>query len=175
MKQSLYSFSEYRQHWPQDFESAARELRDIVAHEIVSIHHIGSTAVPGLAAKPIIDILIASKDLAQIDHRSELLLTRGYLAWGEYGLSGRRYFTLDAGDVRVRNVHIYEFGHPDLARHLAFRDYLRANQALCREYEALKRHAFALHPSDIGAYNDLKDAWIKRAERAAGDSRSPDA
>ena len=81
------------------------------------------------------------------------MTTAGYKAWGEYGLPGRRYFTKDAGEFRTHNIHIYAFDHPEVHRHLAFRDYVRAHPDAQQEYVALKRAAYTQHPADIQAYN----------------------
>ncbi|MFT3766029.1 MAG: GrpB family protein [Minicystis sp.] len=161
---SLYTFAEYSPEWPAAFEREAARIRAILGEEIVRVHHIGSTSVPGLAAKPIIDVLPLVRDIARIDGYTEAFRTAGYAAWGEYGLAGRRFFTKDEGAYRTHNVHIYQVDDPDADRHLAFPAYLRVHEDVRREYEALKREVYALHPADVGAYNDGKDAWIKRIQ-----------
>jgi GrpB-like predicted nucleotidyltransferase (UPF0157 family) len=137
----------------------------LLSSEQVSIHHIGSTAVSGLAAKPIIDLLPVVRSIERIDTLAAVLEAAGYRAWGGYGLPGRRYFTRDdENGVRTHNVHVYGEHNPEIVRHLAFRDYLRAHSAVCREYEEMKRQAYALHPADIQRYSDAKNDWIKRVE-----------
>lgn len=164
---SRYTFAEYSNAWPSYYQAVAAEWRDALGDEMVSIHHIGSTSVPGLAAKPIIDVLVGVKSINRIDERSAGLESQGYRSWGEYGLPGRRYFTKDVEGMRIRNVHVYPSDHPDVTRHLAFRDYLRSHASVRADYEALKRRLYALHQADIGAYSDGKDAWIKRVESEA--------
>jgi GrpB-like predicted nucleotidyltransferase (UPF0157 family) len=122
-----------------------------------------------LAAKPIIDLLPLVRNIAVIDDRTPLLREAGYRDWGECGLPGRRYFTRDRGEMRTHNVHVYQSDDPAVERHLAFCAYLRHHEAVRREYEALKRAAYARYPADIQAYNDGKDAWIKRIEPLAVD------
>ena len=164
---SRYSFTEYSDEWPAAFTREAELLTALLGTEVVHVHHIGSTSVPGLAAKPIIDLLPLVRSIAKIDTRTPALVEAGYRAWGEYGLPGRRYFTRDRGEDRTHNVHIYQSDDPEVERHLAFCAFLRQDAARRREYEALKRDVYARYPADIEAYNDGKDAWIKRVEPLA--------
>ena len=165
---SRYTFEPYSLDWPRLFELEAVRLRELLGSELVAIHHIGSTAIPGLAAKPIIDCLPVVRQMERMDALTSAFAAAGYRAWGEYGLPGRRYFTRDdATGTRTHNVHIYGDGNADITRHLAFRDYLLAHPLLCQEYEEVKRRAYALFPADIERYNDAKEEWIKRVEREA--------
>jgi len=164
---SKYTFTEYSPAWAVMFEQEAARLLQLLGDELISVHHIGSTAVPGLAAKPIIDVLPVTRDLGRIDELAPALVDAGYTAWGEYGIAGRRYFTKDQDNVRTHNVHVFEHGRLQIERHLAFRDFLRSHDAVRDEYGALKREVYARHPDDIEAYMDGKDAWIKHVEREA--------
>jgi GrpB-like predicted nucleotidyltransferase (UPF0157 family) len=164
---SIYSFADYSPDWPVEFNREAERIRLLLTDELIEVHHIGSTSVPGRAAKPIIDLLAVVRDICRIDELSPLLEEAGYKAWGEYGLLGRRLFTKDRNSYRTHNVHIYPAGHPDIDRHLAFRAFLRSNDEVRNEYEALKRDVYSRYPSDIAAYNDGKDSWIKRIEPVA--------
>ncbi|MCB0063168.1 MAG: GrpB family protein [Caldilineaceae bacterium] len=161
---SLYTFSEYSPEWPAAFAAEAERLRALFGDTVVTIHHVGSTSIPGLAAKPIIDLMPIVRNIEDVDPLTPKLEQAGYRAWGEYGLPGRRFFTKDSGAYRSHNIHIYEADNPEVDRHLAFCAYLRAHPQRCREYEALKRNAYARHPADIQAYNDAKNDWIKAIE-----------
>ena len=134
---------------------------------MIAIHHVGSTSVPGLAAKPIIDLLPLVRAITRIDELTPALEAAGYKAWGEYGLPGRRYFTKDRDGYRTHNNHIYQADDAEVERHLALCAYLRSHEETCREYEALKRQVFALHSADITAYNNGKNDWIKALEPVA--------
>lgn len=169
MKTSQYTFAEYSPAWPSEFEQESQRLRTLLGAELIDVHHIGSTSVPGLPAKPIIDVLPIVHDIERIDERTRRLEAAGYRAWGEYGLRGRRYFTKDHHTLRTHNLHFYEQGHSDIERHLAFCAYLGQHKEARDEYAALKRNVYATHPADIAAYNNGKDAWIKRTERLAID------
>ena len=156
--------------WAAQFEAEAVAIHRALATEVVYIHHIGSTAVSGLAAKPIIDILPVVRDVSVLDGAGAAALARwGYEARGEYGLAGRRYFVkVDArrGAHQV-HVHAYAVGHPDIARHLAFRDYLRHQSSVAAAYGRLKAALAEQHPRDIEAYMDGKDAFVKEQEERA--------
>jgi GrpB-like predicted nucleotidyltransferase (UPF0157 family) len=167
MTPSLYTFTDYSPGWPVEFQREADRLKGLLGDELAIVHHIGSTSVPGLAGKSVIDLLPLVRDISHIDDHTAMLEEAGYKAWGEYGLPGRRYFTRDQGEIRTHNLHIFRVGDPDVDRHLAFCAYLRVHEGARREYEALKRGLFARHAPHMAAYNDGKDAWIKQTERVA--------
>jgi GrpB-like predicted nucleotidyltransferase (UPF0157 family) len=164
---SLYTFTDYSAEWPAAFAAEAECLRALLDDTVVAIHHVGSTSIPGLSAKPISDLMPIVRAINEVDRLTPKLEEAGYRAWGEYGLPGRRYFTKDRGEQCTHNIHIYEADNPEVERHLAFCTYLRGHPELCREYEALKRTVYARHPADINAYNDGKNDWIKMVEREA--------
>ncbi|MEZ6052593.1 MAG: GrpB family protein [Planctomycetaceae bacterium] len=164
---SKYTFTDYSPDWPEAFRREEGLLRALLGDVIVTVHHIGSTSVPGLAAKPIIDLLPVVRDIRQVDAATSALTETGYRSWGEYGLAGRRFFTKDHQGHRTHNIHMYQTGNPSIERHLAFCALLREDLELQREYVRIKREAYARFPSDINAYNDAKDAWIKQVEEKA--------
>ena len=154
-------------------------LRDAVGVEVCGVYHIGSTAVPGLVAKPILDLMVVVAELSVIGGAVACFGRLGYCGWGELGIEGRRYFTKDdESGLRVAQVHCFREGSPDVERHVAFRDYLRAHEAVAGEYEREKLRCAGLHASDSHAYGDCKAEWIRRVEaeavrwyRAAGAER----
>lgn len=178
MRPSSYSFTEYSPEWPLAFQCEAERLAELFGDQLVTVHHIGSTAVPGLAAKPVIDMLPVVRNIEAVDGLSPALEAASYRAWGEYGLPGRRFFTKDREGTRTHNIHVYGEGHGDIVRHVAFCEYLKYHETTRTEYAELKREVYTQHPADISAYNDGKAAWIEALEPIAlawfrDDSTSP--
>jgi GrpB-like predicted nucleotidyltransferase (UPF0157 family) len=157
----------YNPEWPRMATGHAERLRAL-GSIIVSVHHIGSTAVPGLAAKPIIDLMPLVTDLASLDGERLRVEALGYNWHGELGISGRRYCTLsnEAG-MRIVQLHFFQADSPEVWRHIAFRDYLRAHAEVAAAYEGEKRRARDLHPNDSHAYTDEKSAWVRDTEAKA--------
>lgn len=154
--------------WARKFESEAAAIRAALSVAALAIHHVGSTAVPGMHAKPIVDILVEAVSVEAVDERTPALEALGYEARGEYGIPGRRYFRKDdARGVRRFHVHAFAAGAEEAMRHLAFRDYLRAHPEAAREYSRLKRELARRYPADSRAYRDGKDPFVEATLRAA--------
>lgn len=155
--------------WAQAARERASALAAAIGPALVAVHHIGSTAIAGIHAKPVLDLMPVVRDLAALDARRGEVEALGYRWWGEYGLPGRRYCTLsDAADERrLVHAHCYEAESAQAARHLAFRDYLRAHARVAAEYDAVKLRCRVRHPEDSHAYSDCKHAWIQRAQARA--------
>lgn len=157
----------YDPRWPQMFAEEAEKIQKILGENCLAVHHIGSTAVPGLAAKPIIDILPVVRDLSLVDAQNAEFEAIGYECMGEFGIAGRRYFR-KGGDERTHQIHIFaQESMQDIARHLAVRDYLRAHPSAAAEYGALKRRLAEEFSEDIEGYCDGKDAFVKQLEQTA--------
>jgi len=171
MEQGMHPLIEvvaYDPRWPEAFTWAREELAAAWGPNVVVIHHIGSTSIAGLYAKPVIDILAVVGDLLALDQQSGRMEQLGYQVMGEFGILGRRYFRRDdAEGKRTHQVHAFANDSPHVKRHLAFRDFLRAHTAVAHEYAALKRALAATHPHDMEAYMDGKDRFIKEVERRA--------
>ena len=115
----------YDESWPQEFAQEAQRLREVLGENCLEIHHIGSTAVPGLAAKPIIDFMLVVRELEEVDRRASALEELGYEYLGEFGIPGRRYLR-KGGFRHTHHLHIFStFNKAAIERHLAVRDYLR--------------------------------------------------
>ncbi len=154
--------------WAVKFEVEARRIAAAAGEAVVRIHHIGSTAIPRIMAKPVIDLLLEVSSLEAMDQKTPMLEALGYEALGEFGIPGRRYFRRDDSDgIRTHQAHAFEAGVPDVARHVAFRDYMRAHPLIAEEYGALKQRLALGHPHDMAAYIDGKDAFIKEHEKRA--------
>jgi aryl-alcohol dehydrogenase-like predicted oxidoreductase/GrpB-like predicted nucleotidyltransferase (UPF0157 family) len=157
----------YNPAWPRFFEEEAARLVAIFGPEIVAIHHIGSTAIPAVKAKPIVDMLVEVRDVEKIDAFNATMSRLGYLPRGEFGIAGRRYFIKGDEIHRTHHIHMYQTGHPDIARHLDFRDYLIAHPGDAQAYSRLKEDLARRYPTDAASYVAGKDGLVKELDRKA--------
>ncbi len=159
--------TEYNPLWADMFAKEAVKIKQILNENCVAIHHIGSTAVYGLAAKPIIDILPVVHSLEAVDEVALEFEKIGYEYMGEFGISGRRYLR-KGGDERTHQIHIFSENKTlDIERHLAVRDYLRTHKEVCDKYAKLKKELAKKYPYDIEGYCDGKNDFIIQIEKEA--------
>ncbi|WP_409270543.1 GrpB family protein [Neobacillus sp. SCS-31] len=158
----------YQEGWPESFTTEEAILIEAMEPDHVVFHHIGSTSVPGLSAKPIIDILAEADALGLFDKAVDALRLAGYESRGENGVPGRRYFIKydSNGDRRV-HLHAFEKNSPQIKRHLAFRDYLRVHPVRAAHYGNVKETGAGLFPSDISSYIAYKEKTVLEIEREA--------
>jgi GrpB-like predicted nucleotidyltransferase (UPF0157 family)/SAM-dependent methyltransferase len=151
-----------------------------VSGHVVDIAHIGSTAVPGLAAKPVIDLMLGLDAWPAPDVLIRTVEDLGYHHRGEWGVAGRHYFT-DAppGHPRAWHVHAVEHGSWFWREHLRFREHLRTHPGEAARYAEVKRHLARHHRHDVGAYTEGKTTFVRealaRARTAAGEAGIHDA
>src|SRR5919198_672780 len=154
--------------WRDAFETEAEHVAAALGENVVAVHHIGSTAIPNIYAKPVIDLLVEVRDITEVDGRSSAMKLLGYEVMGEFGIFGRRYFRKDNREgVRTHQIHAFEAGSAQVERHLAFRDYMIAHPEDARKYSELKRKLAQEHPQNIERYMDGKDDFIKEMDRRA--------
>lgn len=146
--------------WPARYEEEGARICAVFGAEVLAVHHVGSTAVPGLVAKPIIDILAEARALAAVDGFNEALGLLGYRRFGEFGVPGRRFFAKGSDEARTYHLHVFQARDPSIGTMLAFRDYLRAHADAAREYGLLKERLAAAFPEDIEAYKAGKAPFI---------------
>ncbi|MGA9994006.1 MAG: GrpB family protein [Pyrinomonadaceae bacterium] len=159
--------------WRDAFEAEAKQVADALGENVVAIHHIGSTAIPNIYAKPVVDLLVEVRDITEVDGRSSAMESLGYEVMGEYGIPGRRYFRKDNREgIRTHNIHAFGAGSVEVERHLAFRDYMIAHPVDAEKYSELKRKLALEHPQSIDGYMDGKDGFIKEMDRRAAQWRT---
>ena len=159
--------------WRQAFEAEAEQVAVALGESVVAIHHIGSTAVPDIYAKPIIDLLVEVRDITKVDDQSLVMQALGYEVMGEFGIPGRRYFRKnDREGNRTHHVHAFRAGSEEVVRHLAFRDYLTAHPDDAQRYSDLKRRLADEYPDSIDEYMNGKDGFIKEMDRRAAQWRA---
>ena len=166
------TLADYDPAWPALFEEERARLEEAIGEWAVAIDHVGSTAVPGLAAKPVIDIGVALRSFSDGLFCITPLVQRGYVCMGEHGIPRRIFFRKPTdspspgqtfnGVARTHQIHMYEVTHPEFLAHIDFRDYLRANPNAASDYQDLKRQLAARHGSDVEAYAGAKSDFVSR-------------
>ena len=158
----------YDPEWVLKYLRESAAVAEAMGEILVAIHHVGSTAIPGIRAKPIIDMLAEVRDLSGLDARTAQMETLGYEVMGEFGIPGRRYFRKNDPDgLRSHQVHAFESGSPQIKRHLAFRDFLRAHPHFAAQYNFLKIQLAERFPNDVSRYTDGKDDFIREVDAKA--------
>ena len=154
--------------WQGMFIAESNQVAEALSKNFVAVHHIGSTAIPQIFAKPIIDLLIEVKDITQVDERNRAMELLGYKGMGEFGIPGRRYFRKDNSEgIRTHHTHIFTLGSDQVKRHLAFRDYMTAHPEDAQSYSELKRSLAKKYPTDVDSYMDGKDSFIREIDQKA--------
>jgi len=158
--------------WPQAFELLRARLAGALGDLAVAIEHVGSTAVPGLAAKPVIDIDVVLRSETDLPAAGSALATLGYDFIGDLGIAGREAFRAPAGEPE-HNLYVCAAGATELQRHLTFRDVLRAEPELAREYAELKRALAERYRDDRDTYTEGKTPFVTRVlmNARSGDKR----
>ena len=155
--------------WPKQAKAEIARWRTALGPALQDMHHIGSTSVPDLIAKPVLDLLPVFASETALDAAKPAVEALGYEWLGEFGLPGRRYCRQDnpTSGQRMVQAHAYATGSPEIRRHLAFRDWLRAAPANAKSYAAEKQRAAHLYPKGGPDYQDCKSDWINAAETQA--------
>ena len=154
--------------WPTAFEQAADHVERALGDRLERIEHIGSTAVPGLPAKPIVDIRVMVATDVSLDAAVDAIEASTDFTY-EFDMHHWKTLRREGGPdgVRAFNLHLTHIDRDEWRKNVMLRDYLRDHPEACERYAAVKRRAARDHPDDIEAYMDAKDGWIKRTERLA--------
>jgi len=156
----------YSANWPAEFQNESATIGHALSGTPITLHHIGSTSIPGIVAKPVIDMLGVVPAIRDIDDRERQLAEIGYEGLGEFGISGRRYFRKTAADgARTHHLHVFAKGSEAIDRHLDFRDYLRAFPAEAAAYAELKQKLAAQFTGED--YSEGKTEFIRAIEQRA--------
>jgi GrpB-like predicted nucleotidyltransferase (UPF0157 family) len=187
MSPAVIHLADYDPRWPKLFEEERERLHAAIGQWAADIQHVGSTSIPGLAAKPIIDIAVHLRSFVDALYCITPLVELGYECLGEFGIPERIYFRKPTvtpipgqshdGVGRTHQVHMYELGHDQYEKQIVFRDYLRAHPNAAADYEALKRDLAQKHAGDIEAYALAKSDFVldilAQARKAAAAAPSP--
>jgi GrpB-like predicted nucleotidyltransferase (UPF0157 family) len=160
LEKGFVKLSPYTDEWKLLFEEEKATLLTAVGSYILDVQHVGSTSIPGMLAKPIIDIAIAVLDFEEAKVCIRPIEALGYEYKGEFGIPLRHYFV--KGDPRIFHIHICEINSLEWQDHLLFRDYLCQHPNVAREYAELKKQLASKFPQDRTAYLDGKALFIQR-------------
>jgi GrpB-like predicted nucleotidyltransferase (UPF0157 family) len=150
--------------WARLFDQERARIATALGSMVLDIQHVGSTAIPGLCAKPVIDIAIGIENFEKAFETVGPLEAIGYTFRGEFGLPRRHYFI--KGSPRTHQVHMWEIASADWKRHIAFRDYLRANNIARDRYAVMKLEVSRTAKTRL-EYQDAKDPLIQELQREA--------
>jgi len=166
--------ADYDPRWPRGFKEEKARILAAIGSWAERVEHVGSTAVPGLAAKPIIDVLVGLRDLEDAKECIPRLVSIGYEYVPEYETvrPERRYFRKGPAEARTHHLHMVETASAFFRNHILFRDYLRAHPAEAGRYEALKRALAEEHEFNRDAYTEGKTEFVESVLRKATKRRS---
>lgn len=157
--------SEYNENWRKMFEDETQFLSEVFGDEVIKFEHFGSTSIYGMNAKPIIDMMCLVKDIEKIDRFNDRMHVLGYDVAGDWGIQGRRLFR-KGGENRTHHIHVYQYDNPQIARHLAFRDYLRTHPDEVERYKRYKNE-LAQKFDDTAFYSKAKKSFVGEMENRA--------
>lgn len=154
----------YDPHWPKMFKEESKKIQKALGENCIAIHHIGSTSVPGLSAKPIIDMIPVVHDLSRADSCNNNMQQLGYEVKGEFGFFLRRFFVKE----NQFHIHVFEKGNPEIDRHIKFRDWMRVHSDDRIAYEQLKLSLADKFSNDRTAYTFAKDKFVANIDNKSG-------
>jgi GrpB-like predicted nucleotidyltransferase (UPF0157 family) len=161
-KNRKYTIEDYNPDWVNEFQREKCTLSKIFGTYALSIEHIGSTAVPGLSGKPIIDVLVTVNMLSDAEQYTSAMIENGYIDKGAYVSENSRLFVKEENNIRLVNIHIFPKEHDHIAEMLKVRDYLRQHAEKVDEYNKLKIALYNKYPNDYGMYRKYKDEWMDK-------------
>jgi len=162
---------EHNPKWISDYEIEAGKLRQMLSGIVISTYHIGSTAIAGIKAKPVIDILVEVSCLDDLETMHDQFRKIGYEPKGDYGIKGRRFYQ-KGGDERTHHVHIYKTGNSEIKRHRLFVSFMKEHPDKAAEYEALKMALSIQYKDSSDSYSRGKSEFIKSVDDEAAKSKN---
>ena len=172
LKRGVVKLSKYNPQWKALFEEESNRLLAIASDYFKAVQHIGSTAIPGIVSKPIIDILAAIDSLSNISRIIEPLKKIDYIHRGEQGIPGRHPFVKGGEEFRTHHLHVVEKNHQEWKKHILFRDYLRANSEEADKYSRLKQVLLKTFKFEREKYTTGKSEFIEKIIKKAKEESS---
>ena len=162
LQRGQVSLSDYSAEWPKAYEQERSRLMDVAGDVIASIEHIGSTSIPGIRAKPIIDIGLEVDSFEALETLVQRLPANVYEYFGERDIPGDFFFAKGPEECRTHYIHVSLKESGRLERYLIFRNALRLDPPLAQQYGQLKQRLSAQFPHDRKQYTKRKGEWIER-------------
>ncbi len=160
-----YEVIPYSESWPDWYLREASILKDIFNDDAIDIQHVGSTSIPGMAAKPQLDILLQVRNIKVAEDYTKALQKAGYVAYGDMLHKGGRLFSRLKGDTKLINLHVFEATSPIVWEYISVRDYLREHEQEAKEYATFKLSLYAKYPTDYLKYREFKDPYIEELRK----------
>jgi len=160
LKRGIVILKDYNKEWSKLFDKEAKLISSLISNYLVDIQHIGSTAIPGIVAKPIIDIAIAIADLSNIKKVITILEKGGYEYRGEQGVPDRHLFVKGNEECRTHHIHVMVNTSYEWKKHILFRDYLRKHHSEAKQYSKLKKMLATEFEFDREKYTNGKEEFI---------------
>ena len=165
---STYTIESYNPEWVKKFEGIKAMLEGVFGSQALAIEHVGSTSVPGMKAKPIIDVLVVVKDISLLDTEKSVMKSKGYLVEENYVAPNSLLFRrIDEAGNKLEHIHVCESGAPMEKQFLAMREYLRMFPEEAQSYALLKDELVKKYPNDYESYRADKDPFLKSLEARA--------
>jgi GrpB-like predicted nucleotidyltransferase (UPF0157 family) len=173
LKRGVVHLNPYTTEWKDAFQDEKRRILASIGSSILDIQHVGSTAIPGCWAKPIIDIAIIIESLEKVEACILPLQQIGYDYKGENGIPERHYFVkLVEGDIHTFHIHMCKPDNVNLQNQIIFRDYLLTHPDIMQAYSQLKLELAARYPTDRESYTESKSSFIENMIRLAKQQRT---
>ena len=161
---------EYDAEWPLLYVEAVDKIKSILGENCNEIHHIGSTAIPNICAKPIIDILPVVNDIKKVDSLNHQFEVLGYVCMGEYGIPGRRFYW-KSKEKRTHHIHLFEKGSSEISRHVEFKNFMISHSDYAKSYSLIKQHLAKVFFDDIENYVDGKASFVQYIDYKTSNAR----
>lgn len=160
LKRGIVELEDYNPKWKKEYEIEEKLLKNVLGNKIIEIHHIGSTSIEGLKAKPIIDILIVINSLEEISEIEEMLKPYNYENRGRQGVSDRYFFAKGPDDARSHYIHFVEPNSSTYYNQIYFKRYLIEHPEYIKKYCELKQSLAKLYSNDRPKYTASKNEFI---------------
>ena len=162
LKRGIVELHNYNPKWKQEYEEEKELLENVLGNRIIEIHHIGSTSIDGLMAKPIIDILVVIKSLSEIPEIESILQNYNYHNRGNQGVSDRIFFAKGPEEARSHYLHFTELNSDTYFNQIYFKKYLLEHPKYIKKYCDLKKRLAAKYANERKLYTDGKGDFIKK-------------